>query len=36
MLQDEFKYYLDNQIELVNKYFNKFLIIKAKVTRKVN
>ena len=30
MLQDEFKYYLDNQIELVNKYFNKFLIIKDK------
>lgn len=28
MLEKEFKYYLDNQDELVKKYFNKFIIIK--------
>lgn len=28
MLEQEFKYYLDNQEELVKKYDNKFLVIK--------
>jgi len=28
MLKDEFKYYLDNQKELVKKYRGKFLVIK--------
>ena len=28
MLEKEFKYYLDNQKELLKKYFNKFIVIK--------
>lgn len=28
MLEQEFKYYLDNQKELVKKYLNKFIVIK--------
>ena len=28
MLEQEFKYYLDNQAELVKKHLNKFLVIK--------
>ncbi len=28
MLEKEFKYYIDNQKELVNKYNNKFIVIK--------
>lgn len=28
MLEREFKYYLDNQKELVKKYLNKFIVIK--------
>lgn len=28
MLENEFKYYLDNQDELVKKYNNKFIVIK--------
>lgn len=28
MLDKEFKYYLDNQAELVKKYNNKFIVIK--------
>lgn len=28
MLEKEFKYYLDNQEELVKKYDNKFIVIK--------
>jgi len=30
MLRDEFKYYLENQAELVKKYNGKFLVIKNK------
>lgn len=29
MLEKEFKYYIDNQIELVKKYKGKFLVIKG-------
>lgn len=29
MLENEFKYYLDNQEELVRQYSGKFLVIKA-------
>ena len=29
MLENEFKYYLDHQVELVQKYNNKFLVIKG-------
>jgi hypothetical protein len=28
MLDKEFKYYIDNQLELVEKYPNKFIVIK--------
>ncbi len=28
MLQDEFKFYIENQSELVKKYMGKFLVIK--------
>lgn len=30
MLQDEFKYYLENQEELSKKHFSRFIIIKNK------
>jgi hypothetical protein len=30
MLKEQFQYYLDNQDEFVNKYNNKFIVIKNK------
>ena len=35
MLDIEFKYFLDNQTKLVNKYHNKFLVIKNQKVVKV-